>query len=50
MAGIGKPTDLSGIKGGYDENNPPFTGTPIFGSYNEEEAKQMIEEYKKSLI
>ena len=48
--GIGRETDLSGIEGGYDEANPPYIGNPITGSYTEEEAKQMIEEYKKSLI
>ena len=48
MAGIGRETDLSGIKGDYDKDNPPFEGEPIVGSYNEEEAKEMIEEYNKS--
>ena len=50
MDGIGQETNLSGIKGGYDKANPPFKGIPLTGSYTEEEAKQMIEEYKKSLI
>ncbi len=47
--GINKPTDLSGISGGYDEKNPPFKGTPIFGSYTEEDATQMIAKYYKNL-
>ena len=47
--GIGRKTDLSGTEGGYDQANPQFKGTPITGSYTEEEAKQMIEDYKNNL-
>ena len=49
IAGIGKPTDLSSISGGYDEANPPFKGKPITGKYTEEEAKEMIENYYNNL-
>ena len=48
IASIGKLTDLSGIKG-YAKNNKPYTGDPITGKYTEEEAKQMIEDYKNNL-
>ncbi len=47
--GINKQTDLSGISGGYDKNNPPYAGKPITGKYTEEEAKQMIENYYNNL-
>jgi len=42
---IGKEIDLSGIKNGYDPENPQFKGTPIFGSYTQKEAELMIKEY-----
>ena len=47
---IGKKTDLSGIKDGYDSKNPQFTGEPIFGSYNREEAEEIIKKYKNTFI
>jgi len=46
---IGKETDLSGIKGGYDPENPPFKGDAIFGAYTKEEAKEIIKKYNEDI-
>ena len=46
---IGKETDLSKIENGYDPENPPFEGKPIFGAYTKEEAEVMIKKYNDDM-
>lgn len=46
---IGKETDLSGIKGGYDPKNPQFEGKPTFRAYTEKEAENIIKKYNEDM-
>ena len=43
---MGKETDLSEIKGGYNPESPQFKGEPIFGTYNAEEEKEIVKEFE----
>lgn len=42
---IGKETDLSEIKDGYDPEDPQFRGKPVFGVYDGAEAEEIIKDY-----
>lgn len=46
---VGRESDLSGIKGGYNPENTPLKGEPIFGVLTKEEADKIIADYKKAM-